>query len=601
MAKLDTKQNFSIPSSDSERDKIILLAVKVLAEKEGGNITLKQILSYTDDINNTLNSRIDNIASAPEGSTSGDLELRDIRIGADGVTYDSAGSAVRTQFLNEKTTRENAVSELKGDLIDNIITITKKMKIVESKNKLSKYTDGFVMTDGKVYSQAGTYVYSNAVKVSEGDVVHFYFGESGSIAQMRFITAYDSEMNVLSSSGAENTDNYTVPSGVEYIIITVWNTTLLKARIYINLDSNEPYEEYFKPYYIATNDFVKEIDFDKSISNNKITKSMQSGIKYYVDSDTMNVKVRIENINGTAIVKLFHNPKSSIAGGCGVLINFVEKKVSFYNAIKNTSDTMTVFSTESFVSNFTSISNGDEFSIKYRRNNKNPIYSVTITKLNTLESVTFTKSSDSLGNGWGEREIYCPSAVTLLETNLQCNEPQNPKVLILGDSWTEGMTIWNQRDLRWCALLRDEIKDCAINGQGGASALDILTWWNDYIPDLFNPAYVIIECGINGSDYTTKYETPMNTLIDKIKKFGAIPILCTVPPTTVKPNVSQYNEYVLNSGYQYIDIARAMTVNGDRVTKDDTLFLADGTHPTVDGHAKIFKIACENVPNLFRS
>ena len=118
MAKLDTKQNFSIPSSDSERDKIILLAVKVLAEKEGGNVTLKQILSYADDIYNTLTSRIDNIASAPEGSTSGDLELRDIRIGADGVTYDSAGSAVRTQFLNEKTTRENAVSELKGDLVN---------------------------------------------------------------------------------------------------------------------------------------------------------------------------------------------------------------------------------------------------------------------------------------------------------------------------------------------------------------------------------------------------------------------------------------------------------------------------------------------------
>ena len=97
MAKLDTKQNFSIPSSDSERDNIILLAVKVLAEKEGGNVTLKQILSYADDIYNTLTSRIDNIASAPEGSTSGDIELRDIRIGADGITYPNAGTAVREQ------------------------------------------------------------------------------------------------------------------------------------------------------------------------------------------------------------------------------------------------------------------------------------------------------------------------------------------------------------------------------------------------------------------------------------------------------------------------------------------------------------------------
>lgn len=48
--KLDTKQNFSIPSSESERDKILLLAVKELAEKVGGNITLNQLLSKTDNL-----------------------------------------------------------------------------------------------------------------------------------------------------------------------------------------------------------------------------------------------------------------------------------------------------------------------------------------------------------------------------------------------------------------------------------------------------------------------------------------------------------------------------------------------------------------------
>lgn len=82
---------------------------------------------------NVLSSRIDNIATLPEGSTTADAELADIRVGADGTTYDNAGTAVRTQ-----------VSELKQDLEN------KCKRTHQLYDKRTRYVNMVLNTNGKI-------------------------------------------------------------------------------------------------------------------------------------------------------------------------------------------------------------------------------------------------------------------------------------------------------------------------------------------------------------------------------------------------------------------------------------------------------------------
>lgn len=95
----------------------------------------------------TVSTRVDNIAQTiTPGSTSGDAELADIRVGLDGITYSNAGDAVRGQF-------EEMIDDLGGGLSYNLLPYYKKETTVN--NVTVTYNNGNIALSGTANASGG--------------------------------------------------------------------------------------------------------------------------------------------------------------------------------------------------------------------------------------------------------------------------------------------------------------------------------------------------------------------------------------------------------------------------------------------------------------
>lgn len=195
IGNLDTKIDTEIYDRNAA-ETVINGRITTLSNNLSSEITARQ----TDT--NLLSARIDNIEALPDGSTTADAELTDIRVAFDGVTYPSAGDAVRAQIDN--------LTDVLNDYVESNVIYSAASDTVTG--------TGYVKKDIFTYDAV------------EGDTFTMQFDSiTGATASQPFVIyAYDENDTVVGSSYGSLTNlkkTYTAPAGTDHMVFTLYPAT----------------------------------------------------------------------------------------------------------------------------------------------------------------------------------------------------------------------------------------------------------------------------------------------------------------------------------------------------------------------------------------
>ena len=261
---------------------------------------------------NVEKARVDQITNLPAGSTSGDAELLDIRIGYDGFTHDSAGNAVReqiTEIINKK------IGYKIKDNLFNPDTVTTKKYL---------YSDGTLRSDTNFNT-------SDFIAVKQGKPIVM---KSQNL--IRFILFYNIAKVADSSSYIDvGQRTYTfVPNADGFIRFTYRNSTTYMYISEENTDIYRLYEKTLENIELSNGQLqqledtfhLTEIyDFFEPIYN-ELELEFQAG-------KMMNVSGQIENLasSSLATIEINANNKDKIFKITGYAYNLLKPYIFVNN------------------------------------------------------------------------------------------------------------------------------------------------------------------------------------------------------------------------------------------------------------------------------
>lgn len=293
--------------------------------------TQNNSISSIQSQQNTLKQRMDTFTQLPSGSTSGDAELQDIRVGANGTTYSTAGDAVRGQYSQLKEDIEDftnignqyITSELykvpnsywSSPTAQNPIDNSKSYTEIPLEKGLYFYRGIYAYFSWILYSNGSSERLSNLINNQRSG--YFYLSEN---AQIRLTVLNSVDKPILTNDYNLYLGNTAYYEGEKKDINTNQFTDEKQFNIVVKTDGSEG----FKTLKSAS-DFIDKIYnlFDKIIidiySGTYDIYSEMGGSEFYNSiTDTSNNRLGIQlkdnvSLIGHGEVTLLFEPEDSVA------------------------------------------------------------------------------------------------------------------------------------------------------------------------------------------------------------------------------------------------------------------------------------------------
>lgn len=514
---------------------------------------------------------------AVEGGYTGTEEEFRAEVALMAENAQAVNNAVRFDIAQSKTS-EQKTQAWANIGIDSVMELDEETETTNIEQEVTERNSGYYW-EGHA-QPSSSYFYVHLTNLLPNDVI--YTTQNNNPQSIRFVDAYSGTTRISSACRNTQAQEYTVPNGIDNVYITCYTTYQETQKFYVRRS--------------ITRAITKVKGLDEI--NNKIAilyapnsimgeaESLASGTDLILSRNIDNKKncSYIYWANFATFTRVTIGHGWNVFGASHITVDNTNITAYYYNGSQ-----VVVMGT---YPHGLTISDFIQINIKVA-----DIDTVRATVSVMTSTGSFTQTDVPFGGCNGSIFATGQQASTDVKFQYVMNDMDND-VYIFGDSYTS----LGDPNRYLYQLMEQGYSAYLISGYSGATSnAEILSFRN--IMDIHTPKFVVWTLGMNDGDSGTTYNANWKTCLDEVietcKAKGSEVILATIPNV---PNVSNYykNEYVRESGYRYVDFAKAVGAEEIGSMWYPNMLSSDNVHPAVLGAKALASRILVDVPEIVK-